>query len=48
MRMFATIVRLVWFITMPLMIPMWITTPDPNNPTRYVQTNIKKERNHFT
>lgn len=26
--------RIVWFITMPLMIPMWITTPDPNNPTR--------------
>ena len=26
--------KIVWVITMPLMIPMWITTPDPNNPTR--------------
>lgn len=26
--------KIVWFITMPLMIPMWLTTPDPNNPTR--------------
>lgn len=26
--------KIVWVITMPLMVPMWITTPDPNNPTR--------------
>jgi K+-dependent Na+/Ca+ exchanger-like protein len=26
--------KLIWYISMPLMIPMWITTPDPNNPTR--------------
>jgi len=26
--------KLIWFVTMPLMIPMWITTPDPNNPSR--------------
>ena len=26
--------KIVWFITMPLMVPMWITIPDPNNPRR--------------
>jgi len=26
--------KIVWVVTMPLMIPMWITTPDPNNPSR--------------
>jgi len=26
--------KIVWVFTMPLMIPMWITTPDPNNPSR--------------
>lgn len=26
--------KIIWFITMPLMVPMWLTTPDPNNPTR--------------
>jgi len=26
--------KIVWFITMPLMVPMWITTPDPNNKDR--------------
>jgi len=26
--------KIIWFVTMPLMLPMWITTPDPNNPSR--------------
>lgn len=26
--------KLIWYVTMPLMIPMWLTTPDPSNPTR--------------
>jgi len=26
--------KLVWVLTMPLMVPMWITTPDPSNPSR--------------
>ena len=30
----SVVSKIMWFITMPLMIPMWITTPDPNNPTR--------------
>ena len=30
----SIISKIVWVITMPLMIPMWITIPDPNNPSR--------------
>ena len=26
--------NLAWFITIPLMLPMWVTMPDPNNPDR--------------
>eukprot|EP00088_Acartia_fossae_P002718 TRINITY_DN11119_c0_g1_i2.p1 TRINITY_DN11119_c0_g1~~TRINITY_DN11119_c0_g1_i2.p1 ORF type:complete len:546 (+),score=143.29 TRINITY_DN11119_c0_g1_i2:88-1725(+) len=26
--------KIIWYFTMPLMVPMWLTTPDPNNPSR--------------
>ena len=42
--MLMLVCRIAWFITMPLMVPMWITTPDPNNPTRNGEMELERDR----